>query len=78
LTIGEDGTLIINGAGDNAIEITGSFSNSGDITIDSPSENGIFVASQQSGSLINNSGDAITISGTGAYAINIPSGKVFP
>jgi Secretion system C-terminal sorting domain len=75
LTIGEDGKLIINNAGDHGIEITGAFSNSGDITISSPTDAGIFVSSAQTGSLVNNSGDSITISGAGSYGISIGTGS---
>ena len=73
LTIGEDGVLTITDAGDNALEITGAFSNSGDITITSPVDNGILVSSGQTGSLINNTGDNITITGAGTNAISISS-----
>ncbi len=69
LVIGEDGIIVITGAGDNGIEITGAFTNNGDITITSPTDNGIHISSAQTGSLVNNTGDAITISGAGDYAI---------
>lgn len=75
LTVGEDGELIINNIGndneDNGIEITGSFSNSGDVTIDSSGGSGIYVTGLQVGLIINNSGDAITISGAGTYGISL-------
>ncbi len=77
LVVGEDGEITINSPGRRGIEINGTFSNFGEITINSAAANAIHIANNQAGAIENKASGSIVISGAqNAFSIGT-NGQIF-